>query len=187
METIQWQVRVPFYRNRFILRGFMLALGIPLLILALFLTMAYLGHIAAADIRYGLGLIGILFALIMLLTLALYGGRYAPGYIIDDVGIVNYTKMKRPPENRTLNTIVSVFNLVRGNISSAGGVQTPRHRQLTRIRWEYVSRVCFYPRQHTILVLGEYTEKIAIFCTRANYAAVEDAVRARVPAGQTGG
>ncbi|MHB1454951.1 MAG: hypothetical protein ACYCYM_13490 [Saccharofermentanales bacterium] len=177
MNRIQWEISVPIFRNRFIMRGLALSSGIPFGVLILFLVIASGGDIADTDTRYALALIGMLFGLTILLILALYGGKYAPGFIVDNEGIINYTQEKQARKNKAINTLLVVLGLIRGNFTAAGTGLIAHSRQVMKIKWKNVSRIRYYPKQKTILVQGGFTEKIAIFCTKDNYAEVEKIIR----------
>lgn len=177
MNRVQWEISVPIFRNRFIMRGLALSLGIPFGVLILFLVIASGGNIAGTDTKYALILIGMLFVLTILLILALYGGRYAPGFIVDNEGIINYTQEKQARKNKAINMMLMVLGLIRGSFTAAGTGLIAHSRQVMKIKWKNVTRIRYYPKQRTILVQGGFTEKIALFCTRENYAEVERIVR----------
>lgn len=180
MSRIQWEISVPIFRNRFIMHGLALALGLPFGILVLFLIIVSKGNILGTDVKYALALIGILFLLTILLILALYGGRYAPGFIVDNEGIINYTQEKQAKKNKAINTLLAIFGLFRGNFTAAGTGILAHSRQVMKIRWKSISKIQYYPNQKTILVQGGFTEKIAIFCTKENYGEVEKAIREHI-------
>lgn len=180
MNRIQWEISVPIFRNRFIMHGLALALGLPFGILVIFLIIVSKGNILGTDVKYALALIGILFVLTMLLILALFGGRYAPGFIVDNEGIINYTQEKHAKKNKVINTLLVIFGLSRGNFTSAGTGLLAHSRQMMKIRWKNISRIQYYPNQKTILVQGGFTEKITIFCTKENYGKVESAIKKHI-------
>ncbi|MHB8963293.1 MAG: hypothetical protein ACYC5K_09100 [Saccharofermentanales bacterium] len=177
MNRLQWEIFVPIFRNRFIMRGLVISLGIPFGVLILFLVIASGGDIADTDTKYALILIGMLFGLTILLILALYGGKYAPGFIIDSEGIINYTQEKQARKNKVINMMLIVLGLIRGNFTAVGTGLIARSRQVMKIKWKNVTRIRYYPKQRTILVQGGFAEKIAVFCTKENYGEVEKIIR----------
>jgi len=44
--------------------------------------------------------------------------------------------------------------------------------------------VKYYPRLHTILVVGGFAEKIAVFCSYENYLAVEAIIKKKTEIGE---
>ena len=177
MNRIQWEIRVPMFRNRFILQGLTLSIALPLGILAVVMVIAFAGKDLPDDLNDALILAAIFFVLTALLVLALYGGRYAPGFIVDPDGIINFTRVRRPRKNRLINTLLMLLGLLRGNLSAVEAGLTAQSRIVTVIPWKNVTYVRYYPKHRTILVRGESDEDLAVFCTKGNYAQVEQMVR----------
>ncbi len=177
MKELRWETYVPIWRNRFILQGLWLAIGIPFTALVVILIVLAGGDIMGTDVKYPLFLIALAFVLTYLMTLMLYGGKYAPGFIIDKSGVTNYTQAGQAKKNRTVNTILIVLGLFKGNFSAAGAGVLAQSRQVLRIKWKNVRWVKYYPRENTIMIKGGFAEKIAVFCTPENYDQAEQAVR----------
>jgi len=177
MDELRWEIYVPIWRNRFILQGLWLALGIPFGTVIAVIVILSGGDVMGTDAKYALFLIILLFALTYLLTLILYGGKYAPGFILEKSGVTNYTQAGQAKKNRVLNSIVIVFGLMKGNFTAAGAGMLAQSRQVMRIKWKNVRWVKYYPRENTIMIKGGFAEKISLFCTAENYAEAERAVR----------
>lgn len=83
---ISWEIEVPIFRHSLILKQLALAIGLPFGLVAAVL-------VATADTNnkvysfYALGLIGMTLLLTVVLVLTLYGGKYAVGFTIDEVGV----------------------------------------------------------------------------------------------------
>jgi hypothetical protein len=177
MNELRWEIYVPIWRNRFILQGLWLALGIPFgTLIALIIILAG-GDVMGTDAKYALFMIVLLFVLTYLLTLILYGGKYAPGFIVDKNGATNYTQAAQTKKNRVMNTILIVLGLFKGNFTAMGAGVLAQSRQVVRVKWKNVRWVKYYPREHTILLQGGFAEKIAIFCTCENYGLAEKMVK----------
>ena len=86
MNKIQWEIFVPIFKNRFILKGLGLDVGLPFGI-----VITVILFFGGSNTPYALGLIGLLFILTFVLIMIAYGGKYAAGFILDEKGIVNYT------------------------------------------------------------------------------------------------
>jgi hypothetical protein len=112
--------------------------------------------------------------------MVIYGGKYAPGFIVDETGITNYIQDKQVKKNKIFNTVLIILGLYRGNLTAAGTGLLALSRQVAHIPWRAIRKVRCYPKQHTIIVKGRPIEKIAIFCTKENYKEVETAIKEKV-------
>src|SRR5659263_101861 len=106
MNKLQWEIYVPIFKNRIILKGIGLAVGIPFGIVIAVILIASKGDVFGTDAKYALGMIGLLFLLTFILIIIVYGGKYAPGFIVDDTGIVNYTQAKQAKRSKVINTML---------------------------------------------------------------------------------
>lgn len=180
MNRIQWEKAVSTFRNRFILRGILLTIGIPFAGILTLLAVLSENDIFGTDAKYVFCLIGIFSVLIILLVFTLYSGKFAPGFIVDDEGIVNYSQQKQAKKNKLFNMFLIIFGLFRGSYAPAGTEFLSQTRQVMKIRWNNMRNVHYYPKQCTILVKGGFTEKIVVFCTRSNYDEVARKVREKM-------
>jgi hypothetical protein len=177
MNRLQWEIYVPIFKNRYILKGLALTIGIPFGILITFIIIAAKGDILGTDAKYALLLIALLFLLTFLLILIVYGNKYAPGFIIDESGIVNYTQKKQAKRNRIINALVIALGALSGNFTAMGTGMMAQSRQVMQLKWKNIRKVYYDPKRYTILVRGAYMEKIAVFCTQQNYAHVEAIIK----------
>jgi hypothetical protein len=106
-----------------------------------------------------------------------YGGKYAPGFIMDETGIVNYTQEKQAKRSKVINGLAVALGLISGNFTAAGAGMIAQSRQVVRLKWKNIRKVSYDAKRHTILVRGGYMEKIAVFCTSENYTEVSERVR----------
>lgn len=83
MEKIQWQISVPIFKNKVILKQLGIAIGIPFGLIALVIGLASGKSVYAL---YGLGLIGALLFLTWLFILVVYRGKYEAEFVMDDKG-----------------------------------------------------------------------------------------------------
>lgn len=177
MNRLQWEIYVPIFRNRFILKGLGLAVGIPFGIVIAVIIVAAKGDVFNTDAKYALGLIALLFVLTFLLILVVYGGKYAPGFIVDETGIVNYTQDRQAGRSRIINGLLIALGAMSGSPTVVGAGMVTQSRQVIRLKWKSIRKVRYDPKRRTILVRGGYTERIVLFCTRENYARVEQMVQ----------
>lgn len=169
---MQWEIEVPLFKNRFILQGLALAIGIPFGLLITAIVILAKGDIMGTDAKYALFLIGLLFLLTYLFIMLIYGGRYAPGFIMDEEGITNYTQVTQAQKNKLINLLVIILGLFKGNYAAAGSGLMAQSRQVMQIKWKNISKIRYYPKHYTIIIKGGFAEKIALFCTKENYSQV---------------
>lgn len=109
----------------------------------------------------------------------IYGGKYAPGFIVDETGIVNYTQTKHVKRSRIINGLLVALGAMSGDPTTMGTGMIAQSRLVMRLRWKNIRRVRYCPKRYTILVRGGYMEKIAVFCTPENYMEVEAMIKDR--------
>jgi len=169
MNHFQWEKVVPVYKNRFILKGFAVSIGVPLVIIFVLIFIIDRGEYFGSDAVYAYGLIGVFFLLISLLLLIVYKGKYASGFIVDEEGIINYVQLKSRNHGRLRNFLSIVIELFSRNYKAHRTVFPVQFRQIIKIKWENVTKIKLYPKQNAILVKSDFTDKIAVFCTKDNY------------------
>src|SRR6056297_1689873 len=118
MEKIQWEIYVKIFKNPFILKGLVVAIGIPFGLLVLAIIIISGGDIMGTDAKYALFLIGLLFVVTYIIIMIIYSGKYAPGFIVDDKGITNYTQRNQGKKNKIINSFLIIFGLFGGNFSA---------------------------------------------------------------------
>ncbi|MDW7669505.1 MAG: hypothetical protein SCJ93_11830 [Bacillota bacterium] len=118
MKKIQWEAYVKIFNNRFILKGLMVAIGIPFGVLIIAITILSGGDIMGTAAKYALFLIFILFIMTYIMIMLIYRGKYAPGFIVDDKGITNYTQNNQGKKNKVINSILIISGLYGGNINN---------------------------------------------------------------------
>lgn len=179
-NALRWETYVPLYTNPLILKELGMAIGIPFGILILFLFVISKGDILGTDVKYAFLLIGLLFFFTFLLTMALYGGKYAPGFVVDEKGVTNYTQNKQRKRNKLINGLLVFFGLMGGNLTAAGIGFIADSRQVMRILWKNVRYIKYDSKHHTIVIKGGIAEKIAVFCTEENYSEVEAFIKMKL-------
>ena len=178
-DKIYWEISVPIFRNSIILKDLGIALGIPFGLLIAILFVISGGDISADGIGYPLMSIGILFILGFLLIMALYGGRYAAGYVIDKNGILNYTQRKHARKNSIINLLLVITGLFLGRPSAVGAGLLAQTRQSVFIRWNGIKKVKIYPESRTIIIKGGFADKVALFCKDDNFQLVKAIVMSK--------
>jgi hypothetical protein len=177
-QKLQWEIYVSIFKNKYILRGLALAIGLPFgLLIAILLIVS--GGDLSRDAGYALGLIIALLVLTALFVLIIYGGRYAPGFIIDETGVTNYTQAKQQKKNKIINGLAVALGLMSGSLTAAGAGMMAASRQTMHIKWKNIRKVSFDDKRRVIMLRGGFAEKIAVFCTQENYAAAKAMVEER--------
>ena len=173
-EAIQWQIKVPIFKDPLILKQLGIAIGIPFGILALVIGLASGRSIYTL---YALGLVGALLFFTWLFIMVVYRGKYEAEFLLDARGALCRTQAKQSKKNRFLNALTVVLGVFSGKLSVAGAGVLAQSKQAVFLRWNSVKKVSFKPQSSTILLRGSWTENIALFCTLENYNAVEELVR----------
>ena len=172
-EAIQWQIKVPIFKDPLILKQLGIAIGIPFGILVL-----VIGFVSGKSVYtlYALGLIAALLLLTWLFIMAVYGGKYDAEFILDTKGALCRTQTKQAKKNLVINALTVVLGLLSGKPAVAGAGVLAQSKQAVFLRWNSVKKVSYKPQSSTILLRGGWTENIALFCTPENYNAVEELV-----------
>lgn len=173
MDKVEWKISVPIFRNSLILKQLGLALGIPFGIIVLVIT---LGSERNIYTLYALSLICLLLFLTWLLIVIVYRGKYDVEYLLDNRGVSCRTQEKQAKANRRINGLTVVLGLLSGKPSAAGAGMLAQSRQYEFLKWSDVTRVRYKPRQKVIVLRGGWTEKITLFCSKENYAQIEQLV-----------
>ncbi len=176
MSRKQWEIKVPVIYNRLIMRPIFAAV-FPFLAIAVYLVYRSEGEFVGMSEGYALVLLAILFVLSILFWLSLSAGKSAPGYIIDEEGIVNYSLPGRAVKNRFLRLFLVFFGYFRGGYMTEQGGRTAYGKQIMKIRWQDIRKVKYYPKDRLIVVNGGFDERMAIFCSRKNYDEIEKRIR----------
>ena len=177
-DRMTWETEVPIFKNRYILSGIGLAVGLPFGLLIVILLIVSGGDLSGG-MGYALLLIALLLVLTFLLVMAVYGGRYAPGYIIDTGGVTNYTQARQAKKNRVINGLAVTLGLATGRFSAAGAGMMAASRQVMHIKWKEIRKVMYDDERRVIRLRGGFAQKIAVFCTADNYDAVKAIVKSR--------
>jgi hypothetical protein len=177
MNQIQWENQVSIFKNPFILKGLFFSIGLPFGALIIFIIVVSGGNIMTTDAKYALFMIALLFVFTYIFIMIFYKGKYAPGFIINNDGIINYTQEKHKKKNKVINTLAIFLGLFSKNFSVAGAGALAQSKQVVKIKWKEIRKVKYYPNRKTILIYGGLTQKIAVFCTEENYLLVRDIIR----------
>ncbi len=175
-EIIQWEIKVPIFRNAIIAKELGIAIGIPFGILIIILLFISKGDISRDGMGYPLLFISGFFAIAFLFIMFIYGGKYEVGYVIDTKGILNYTQKKQAKKNKMMNFLLLAVGILSGKPSMAGTALLAQSRQSMLLKWKNIKKVKIYPRSKSIVIRGSFTEKVALFCNDDNFDLVKDVI-----------
>jgi len=153
-----------------------LAIGIPFGLISLVIVLIS-GR--SLDTVYALGLIAALLILTWLFIMAVYRGKYEAEFALDQKGVLCRTQAGQAKKNRIVNTLAVIFGLLSGGPAAAGAGMLAQSRQEVFIRWKRITKVKYKPHTRTILLRGEWTEQIALFCTDENYPVAEEFINGK--------
>lgn len=171
---MEWKIKVPIFKNPVILKQLGIAVGIPFGLVAVVICVTS-GR--SVDTLYALGLIGILMLFTWIFVMAVYGGKYEAEFFLDEEGVLCRTQAKQARKNQIINSLTVVVGLLSGKPAVAGAGVLAGVRQSVYLRWNRITKISFQPDRRTILLRGGWTEHIALFCTKENYALAEQFVR----------
>lgn len=176
MNKLKWERSVSLFSNLVILKGLIFALVIPFGLLILIILWFSEGDLFHSDAIYALYLIGVLLVLTILIIIGIYGGKYSAGFIIDEKGILNYTQRKQAKKNKFINNLLILIGLFSRTPTATGLGLLAESKQEMFIPWNHIKKVRYYPKQYTIVIKGRFAEKVAVFCTKNNYAEVAERI-----------
>lgn len=178
--SMEWDIRVPIFRNRLIRRQLGLAIGLPFGILALVLILVTKEGQWRYTL-YALGFIGLLLVLTALLLLIVYGGKFHLVFFLNEKGISSGWHPDQRKRNHLINTLAFWGGLASGKPTVAGAGALAESRQETFIKWKSVRKINCDPTHFTVYVKGGFGESAAVFCTPENFSAAAAYIRNRIP------
>lgn len=173
-KSVCWEISVPIFKNKVILRQLGIAIGIPFGLVALVIVLVSGKSVYAL---YGLGLIAALLFFTWLFVMILYRGKYEVEFKLNDKGVLCRTRTAQAKKNRIVNGLTVALGLLSGKPTVTGAGMLAQARQEVFIPWRRITKVKFQPKNRTILLRGAWTENIALFCTPENYMQVKSIVQ----------
>jgi hypothetical protein len=172
-----WTARVSLVRSGVVLRQLALALGLPIIMLALFmLILEWPPDPRSVGVALWVaGIVAGIFLVLLAIVLGLvYRGGYEYRYVIDSRGIRATTHGRTAATNRIVNLLL----LFSGSPSAAGAGILAAGRQSEFVAWSRVSGVEADAGQRTIALLQGGRPVMLVACDTTQYAAVLEYVRA---------
>jgi len=175
-ETLSWQISVPIFKNTVILKQLGIAIGIPFGLVILIIAITSGGSIYAL---YAIGMIVSLLFFTWVFIIIIYKGKYDVEFVLDKRGILCQTQKHQAKKNRVLNTLTVILGLISGKFSVAGAGMLAQSNQEVFIKWPHITKIKFKPKNLTILIRGNLTQNIGLFCTEENYPLVENLIKSK--------
>lgn len=174
-NLFHWNARIRMLFNPILWRSFLLVFGIPSVLLAAGLSVAF-GSIKNA-LLMALGLFTFFFVIwiVVAIVIDLIGGFQAK-YLITTKGV--YFESGKA-EKATADAAIVVGALT-GSAGTAGAGLLARSEQSSFIDWKRVKKVTIRPSRRYIAVRGSFGSKpIGLYCTEENFPKVLETVRAK--------
>lgn len=175
-EKIHWTNSVPIFQRSIILKQLGIAVGIPFGLVIVFLLISSRG---SKDALYGVGLIILTFLLTYALIKIVYGGMYKAEFIVDDEGVQCILDQKQGRKNKIVNTLTVLAGFLSQKPAVAGAGILAGSRSHVSIPWKEIRKVKYIDKEQLIVVKGNFSENIALFCTKENYSGVKEFIRGK--------
>lgn len=176
-RKIQWINIVPIFKNGVILKQLLLAIGIPFG-LVIFFILVLSGN--SRDSIYAVGLIISTFVLTYVFIKLVYGGKYEAEFTIDEKGVQCRSEEKQDKKNRIVNTLTVMAGFLSQKPAISGAGIMANVKSNIFIPWDKIKTVNYIDKENVIIVKGNLTENIALFCTRENYLEVKEVIRGKI-------
>ncbi len=177
-SILQWDISVPIFRNKLILKQLGLAIGLPFGILALILILTTKEGQWRYTL-YALGLIGALLLLSALFLLIVYRGSFHLTFLLNEEGILTAWHPDQQKKNRLINSLTFWGGLASGKPTAAGAGILAQSRQTVLIKWKSIRKIKYDSSQYTIYVKGGIAESTAVFCTPEIFNEVDSYIRSK--------
>lgn len=158
---MNWNIKVPIFKNTLILKQLGFAIGIP------FGTLAVLFILIKA--YNGLVLLGATFLLAFLLVLLVFRGAYDVEYELNDKEVRCRSRKEQGKRVRRLSAAVFILGLLKGNLTASGIGLLAGSSTDMRLSWKRIKRAKFNDRHRIVMIRAGFGENIALFCTEDNY------------------
>lgn len=181
-KNITWDISVSILTNTIILKQLVIAFGIAIFLLVLF--MFFLGLIdGTLDLEY-FAFLGKLFLYMFLgfciLTalgvLLLMGNRYGYTFTLDSKGIMEAAQPSQYRRNTFLNTLLVILSFFARNPGTMGAGVLAQSRQKQYIKWKEINKVEADPRRKAIILKKNRLTSMVVFCHTENFDTVYEAI-----------
>lgn len=174
MNNISWDIKVPIFKDRIILKQLGLAVGIPfgILILVLIMVKAY----------QGLLMIGALFLLSYILVMLVFRGTYDVHFAIDEKGVLSESQPKQSAIVKKLSTLTMILGLFSQNTTTVGAGMLASSRTRILVPWNRLEKVKYIEKDRSIMLYAGFGENMALFCTDENFDQVKSIVAEKMEA-----
>lgn len=165
MNETEWEIKVPIFKNRLILKQLCIAIGIPFgaIIIIMLISRAY----------YGVLIVALTLLLTAILVLLIFKGTYDVHFVINQKGILCKSQKQQAKRVRKLVAITIILSFFASNPTAAGAGMLSGNRTEVFIPWKTIRKIKLLDKQNCIMIYGGFAENIAVFCTNENYEEVK--------------
>lgn len=172
MDEITWEIRVPLFKNRIILKQLGFAVGIPFGLLTVLL-------IAVAGLA-GLAVVGALLLLSLIIIYLIFRGTYDVRYTVNKKGVLCENQQDQARRVRKMSTLTFLLALFSHNPTAAGIGASAGSRTREFYAWRKIKKVRYLDGEKCIILRGGFAENTAVFCTGENYCDVKNYIAGKL-------
>jgi len=172
-SKLEWDIDVPIFGNRIVHLQLLLAFGIPIALIFIFINILKLidwlkygiRPISSSGAGYALLLIAILITLTVLLIFVLYKNRYQMHYLLNERGVRQVVRSEQVRKNAIINSLLWLGAILSRNAGAAGTAMLAGSRSEDFVSWERVKGYKVSAKDHTISLKVDGTLAFVLFCT----------------------
>ncbi len=179
-EEIRWQIDVPIFTNKTLLKQLALGIGLPFGLLILFIVATARGSGDMTYASYAVGLIVAVLALTWLFVMVVYRGCYSAEFRLNQKHASCRYQAGQARKNELVNKAAFVLGMLTGKLTVAGAGALAQSRQSQVVTWKQVTKAHYSEKDRTIVLHGGLLERLVIFCSAENYAEVAGFVARRL-------
>ncbi|MFP4456889.1 MAG: hypothetical protein ACLFPS_04450 [Clostridia bacterium] len=176
-KEFKWSIDAPIFGTRLVRKQLFIALGLPLLILFIFLAIISKGEIFSSDFKFFLYLILALSLLTYLFTKIIYKGVFTSEFIVNEEGVFYQTSKNQKSKSKAVAFLVMILSIFAKTPGAAAAGYASQTNLGNEISWENVKTIDYHNKDRIIYVKSSFSDKIAIFCTSDNYSEVKDYIK----------
>jgi len=167
MNQFSWNIKVPILKNKIVIRQVTLVIGLPFILLMLFLFYGYFKNDEIGGLYGGL-LILLLLVLTFILVMIMYAGGYDVSYVVDDDGVKMEQGASQAKRLKRMSSLGLVLGLLSKQYSVAGAALLGSAKTQMNTKWTSVKDYVFYDDDHSIYLKAGMDTNL-IFCHVDNY------------------
>ena len=169
-QELSWEIGIPLVTNRFIWLDMTKALGIPMVLLALFLFVLLVKEEELDQLPQVLRMLGLVGAFLvanfLLVCLGFFWNRIDARFTLTPRA-ASYEMTSR--RGKLANRVAAVAGLLAGRPGVAGAGLLAASQEAMEMPWADVYRVTEHPRLYVLDLRNSWRTVIRVYCTAGNY------------------